>query len=78
MTLVGGRELDVEGTSDKTHKGCHRERISKKMKSYLVISWLGTGVDKELRMNSSEPMVGCVITQFVLSQSPRKVDTKLV
>jgi hypothetical protein len=24
----------------------------------LVISWLGTGVERVLRMNSSEPMIG--------------------
>jgi hypothetical protein len=27
-------------------------------KSSLVISWLGTGVARALRMNASEPMVG--------------------
>jgi hypothetical protein len=32
--------------------------ISEKWHSSLVISWLGTGVARVLRMNASEPMVG--------------------
>jgi hypothetical protein len=36
----------------------NRERILENYESSLVISWLGTGVARVLRMNASEPMVG--------------------
>jgi hypothetical protein len=54
-----GCELDAEEASDKprrvvvTKRGSLRNDISS-----LVISWLGTGVARVLRMNASEPMVG--------------------
>jgi hypothetical protein len=54
-----GRELDVEEASDKPRRGCDRERISEKLQEFpLVISWLGTGVARVLRVNASEPTVG--------------------
>jgi hypothetical protein len=36
----------------------NRERILENYESSLVISWLGMGVARVLRMNASEPMVG--------------------
>jgi hypothetical protein len=36
----------------------NRERTLENCESSLVISWLGTGVARVLRMNASEPMVG--------------------
>jgi hypothetical protein len=54
-----GHELDVEEASDKPRRGCDRERVSEELQEFsLVISWLGTGVARVLRVNASEPTVG--------------------
>jgi hypothetical protein len=54
------RELDVEGASDKPRKSCERERdYLRHCKRFLFISCLGTGVDRVIRMNDFETMVGC-------------------
>jgi hypothetical protein len=42
----------------KRFQKLNRERILENCESSLVISWLGTGVARVLRMNASEPMVG--------------------
>jgi hypothetical protein len=47
------REHVINLAEAMTKKGSLRN-----CKSSLVISLIGMGVDKELRMNSSEPMVG--------------------
>jgi hypothetical protein len=53
------RELDAEEASDKPHRVVVTERVSlRDGVNSLVISWLGTGVARVLRMNASEPMVG--------------------
>jgi hypothetical protein len=39
-------------------KKMNKERILENCESFLVISWLGMGVARVLRMNASEPMVG--------------------
>ena len=52
-------ELDVEEASDKPHKFIVTERVSLRDGiNSLVISWLGMGVARVLRMNAYEPMVG--------------------
>jgi hypothetical protein len=52
-------ELDAEEASDKPSKVTMKERVSLRDGiNYLVISWLGTGVAKVIRMNAYEPMVG--------------------
>jgi hypothetical protein len=54
-----GHELDVEEASDKPRRDVVTERRSLRNGiNSLVISWLGTGVARVLRMNASEPMVG--------------------
>ena len=53
-----GREIHVEEAFDKPHRRCERERIDENWHKFLVISWLGTGVARVLRLNASEPMVG--------------------
>jgi hypothetical protein len=45
-TLINLAEATIEKESLRNYK------------SSLVISWLGTGVARELRMNASEPTVG--------------------
>ena len=51
--------LDVERAPNKPRIGYDRERISEKFAEVsLVISWLGTGMARVLRVNASEPMVG--------------------
>jgi hypothetical protein len=53
------RELNAEEAFDKPPKVVVTERVSlKDGLNSLVISWLGTGVARVLRMNASEPMVG--------------------
>jgi hypothetical protein len=53
------RELDAEEASDKPRRVVVTERVSlRDGVNSLVISWLGTGVARVLRMNASEPMVG--------------------
>jgi hypothetical protein len=52
-------ELDVEEASDKPRRVVVTERESLRNGiDSLVISWLGTGVARVLRVNASEPMVG--------------------
>ena len=52
-------ELDVEEASDKPRWSTVTERVSlRDGVNSLVISWLGTGLARVLRMNSSNPMVG--------------------
>jgi hypothetical protein len=53
------RELDAEEASDKPRRVVVTERVSlRDGVNSLVISWLGTRVAKELRVNASETMVG--------------------
>jgi hypothetical protein len=53
------RELDAEEASDKPRRVTVTERVSLRDGiNSLVISWLGMGVARVLRMNASEPMVG--------------------
>jgi hypothetical protein len=53
------RELDAEEASDKPRRVIVTERVSlRDGVNSLVISWLGMGVARVLRMNASEPMVG--------------------
>jgi hypothetical protein len=53
------RELDVDEASDKPRRVTVIERVSLRDGiNSLVISWLGTGVARVIRMNASEPMVG--------------------
>jgi hypothetical protein len=52
-------ELDDEEASDKPRRVTLIERVSlRDGVNSLLISWLGTGVAKVLRMNVSKPMVG--------------------
>jgi len=52
-------ELDDEEESDKPRRDVVTERRSMiNGIDFLVISWLGTGVAKVLRVNACEPMVG--------------------
>jgi hypothetical protein len=52
-------ELEAEEASDKPRRVVVTERGSlRNGMDSLVISWLGTGVARVLRVNSSEPMVG--------------------
>jgi hypothetical protein len=52
-------KLDVGETSNKPRRIVVTERVSlRDGRNSLVISCLGTGVARVLRMNSSEPMVG--------------------
>jgi hypothetical protein len=54
-----GHDLDVHEEYDKPHKGYGKERVSKELQEFpLVISWLGTWVDRLLRVNSSKPIIG--------------------
>ena len=53
------RELDVEEASDKPHRVTVTEIVSlRDGVNSLLISWLGTGVARVLRLNISKPMVG--------------------
>ena len=53
------RELDVEEAYDKPHRVVVIKRVSLRDGiNSLVISWLGMGVARVLRMNASEPMAG--------------------
>ena len=53
------RDLDVEGASDKPRRVVATKRVSLRDGiNSLVISWLGMGVARSLRMNASKTMVG--------------------
>jgi hypothetical protein len=53
------RELDVEEASNKPLRVVVTKIFSMRDGvNFLVISWLGMGVAKVLRINASEPMVG--------------------
>jgi hypothetical protein len=52
MSLMLRKHL-INLTEDVKEKGSLRIGINS-----VVISWLGVGVAKDIRMNSSEPMVG--------------------
>jgi hypothetical protein len=59
MTRVEGHELHAEGAYDKPRRGSDRERIFEKLQRFpsdiMACHW----VARVLRMNASQPMVGC-------------------
>ena len=58
VEAITEREKDLSYREHDPTRSGNGRRTLEKCENSLVISWLGTGVAKVIRMNAFEPMVG--------------------